>query len=142
MKKLMYVVAYVLALGFVACGSDDDIDCAKANVELSEAAVVFSQNIGSTEACNGYKTAIEAVLNNGCSPDDETTKIYKEQLKVLGDCKFGGQTCLNCTNNDVNFGVCRGENGNAFIQEYHEGVLTPRDSGVPFERYVELSDCK
>ncbi|EZH75160.1 hypothetical protein ATO12_10575 [Aquimarina atlantica] len=142
MKKLVYVVAYTLALGFAACGSDDDVDCAKANVDLSEAAAAYSQNIGSTEACTAYKTAIEVVLNNGCASDDETIKVYEEQLKILGDCKFGGQTCLNCTNNDITLRVCRGENGNAFIQEFHQGVLTPRDTGVPFEKYVELSDCK
>lgn len=137
----MYVAALVLALGFAACGSDDAIDCAKANVDLSESAVVYSQNIGSTDACNAYKAQIENVLNNGCSTNAETTEVYEKQLEILGDCKFGGRTCLICTNDKIDLVICRGENGNAFIQETERGDTTLRDTGVTFNRYVELSNC-
>ncbi|WP_108869016.1 hypothetical protein [Aquimarina aquimarini] len=143
MKKLMYVVACILALGFVACGSDDDksIDCAEANVTLTDAAIALSENIGSTDVCNDYKAAIENVLNNGCAADEESTKLFEEQLEILGDCKFGGRTCLVCTNEEIDLIICRGENGNAFIQEKIEGQITLRDTGVTFDRYVELSAC-
>jgi hypothetical protein len=143
MKKLVYVAACILALGFAACGSDNDvIDCSKATADLSAAAAEYNRTLGSTDACIAYKEALEEFLNNCVSDSDtEAIKVYEEVLKALGDCKFGGQTCFSCTNSDVALYVCRGENGNAFIQEYYQGILIPRDTGVPFEKYVELSDC-
>ncbi len=137
----MYAVAYVLTLGFAACGSDDDVDCGEANVALSEAAVAYGENQTSTDVCNAYRTALETVVINGCFADDEAKEALEEELKRIGDCTFSGRTCLSCTNSGITQTICRGENGNAFIVDGDEDT-EDKDTGIPYSRYIELSDCE
>ncbi len=143
MKKLRYVAICVLALGFFACGSDDDdeFDCSIGLTTIGETALKYSEN-GSTDNCSAYKTAIEDYLNNSCTEDKDFIKSYLGQLELLGDCTIAGKICLLCTNGEQDTFICRGENGNAFIQESNNGEITLRDTGVTFDRYVELSNCE
>ncbi len=132
----MYMATCLLVFGFTACKSDDDgINCEEANTMLSEAQNAYRSNIESTDACNAYRMALETVINNGCSGDDEEViNTLRQELAQLGDCTFSGRTCLVCTNSGIATVVCRGENGNAFIDD--------RDIGIPFARYIELSNCE
>ncbi len=133
MKKLIYVAACILTLGFTACSSDEDsFDCNAADLVLADTLLKYLEN-STTATCSAYKTAIENNLNNSCSLDADVIKGLRSELNVLGDCTFAGRVCLICTNSEVDEEVCRGENGNAFIGE--------RDLEIPFERYVELSTC-
>ncbi len=140
MRKLMYAVACILALGFASCGSDDDIDCVQANIDLSEAAVTYGENQTSTDICNAYRTALEIVLNNGCFADDEEKEGLEQELNRIGDCTFSGRTCLSCSNSGITQMVCRGDNGNAFIINPDKDI-DDKDTGIPYSRYVELSNC-
>ncbi|WP_062055808.1 hypothetical protein [Aquimarina longa] len=134
MKKIIYITAYILALGSVACGSDDDgINCTDAEKAVGNTAMKFNDD-ATKETCGAYKVALEDVINNNCSTTEEELKIYRLELKRIGDCTLPGIVCLSCTNSGITILVCRGPNGNAFIKE--------KDIGVPFERYVELSNCK
>ncbi len=133
MKKLMYLAVCIFALGFTSCKSDDDsFDCNAGDLVLADALLKYIEN-GTTATCDAYKTAIESSLANNCSLDADVIKGLREELRVLGDCTFAGRVCLICTNSNVDEEVCRGENGNAFIGD--------RDLEIPFERYVELSNC-
>ncbi|GGX19890.1 hypothetical protein [Aquimarina muelleri] len=143
MKKLMYVAVYILALGFYACGSDndDEFDCSAGTVAIAETGNKYREN-SSTDNCEAYKTAMEGYLNNSCTEDKELIKIYLSQLELLGDCTIAGKKCLLCKNGEQKTFICRGENGNAFIQESNNGEITLRDTGVTFDKYVELSNCE
>ncbi|WP_034229505.1 hypothetical protein [Aquimarina pacifica] len=137
-KLCMYAIAFVLTLGFTACKSDDDggVDCGEAGITLGETFAAYTAN-ESTDNCAEYKTAIEVFLSNNCDAGDEDEEIanfYRAELESLGDCTFAGLICLSCTNSGERILVCRGENGNAFIDD--------RDIEITFERYVELSDCE
>ncbi len=134
MKKLMYIAVSILALGLTHCKSDDDgFDCNAAAVTLGDAVTAYSEN-NTTATCQDYKEAIEDQINNNCITDEETVEALQLELRQLGDCTFSGRVCLSCTNSNVVETVCRGENGNAFIDD--------RDLDIPFERYVELSSCE
>ncbi|MEW7280502.1 hypothetical protein ABW636_18095 [Aquimarina sp. 2201CG1-2-11] len=136
MKKLIYVVAYILALGIVACGSDDGaepVDCGQARVEVADLGNTYRENT-STNNCSAYKTSIESYLSNSCSLDDDEKLIWEKELATLGDCTIAGKICLLCTNSDITIVVCRGENGSTFIDD--------KDIGVPFDTYVERSTCE
>lgn len=141
MRKLIYAFVYVLVLGFAACGSDDDVDCDEANVALSEAAVAYGENQNSTDVCNAYRMALETSIINGCFADDDEKEILEQELKRIGDCTFSGKTCLSCTNSEITLTICRGENGNAFIV-FDDDDTEDKDTGIPFSRYIELSDCE
>jgi len=133
MKKLMFLALYILALGFTSCNDDDSgYDCNAGDIILGDALLKYLEE-PTTATCNVYKMAIENQLNNTCSADEIVIKALQDELRVLGDCTFQGLVCLVCTNSQVTEVVCRGENGNAFIDD--------RDLEIPFERYVELSDC-
>ncbi len=133
MKKLMFLALYILALGFTSCKDDDSgYNCNAGDMILADAVLKY-QTEPTTATCSAYKMAIEGQLNNNCVLDETVIKALQDELKVLGDCTFQGFVCLVCTNNGISETVCRGENGNAFIGE--------RDLEIPFERYVELSDC-
>ncbi len=130
----MYMAVFALALAFTACGSDDDnFDCNEGNTVLADTLLAY-QETNSTDTCNAYRIAIENIIINNCSEDEEVIKGLQQELDQLGDCTFAGRTCLSCTNSGITLQVCRGENGNAFIEE--------KDTGVPFTRYVELSKCE
>lgn len=142
MKKLICIAVGILALGFCACGSDDDkFDCSTGLTAIEETALKYSEN-SSTNNCSAYKKAIEDYLNNSCTEDKDFIKSYLGQLELLGDCTIAGKICLLCKNGEQDTFVCRGENGNAFIQESNNGEITLRDTGVTFDKYVELSNCE
>ncbi len=134
MKKLIYVAAYILALGFVACASDDGepIDCGQTLVKLAELGNAYRED-ASIDNCNAYRSALESYLNNSCSLNDEEKLGWEKELAILGDCTTSGIICRICSNSDVSLVVCRGLNGNAYIDN--------EDIGIPFAKYVELSTC-
>ena len=136
MKKLIYVVTYILALGIVACGNDDDsepVDCGQTRVEVADLRNTYTET-ASTNNCSAYKTALESYLSYSCCLNDEEKLEWDKELVTLGDCTIAGRICLICTNSEVTIEVCRGENGSTFIDD--------RDIGVPFDTYVERSICE
>lgn len=128
----MYMAVCILALGINSCKEDDGFDCNAAATRLGDATTAYFEN-NTTATCQEFKEAIEESIINNCITDEEVVKGLQDQLNTLGDCKFSGRICFICTNNEISEEVCRGENGNAFIGE--------RDLEIPFERYVELSNC-
>ncbi len=134
----IYAIAFLLMFGGIACKSDDDssVDCGEAGITLGETFAAYTEN-ESTDNCQEYKEAIEVFLSNNCDAGDEEENLanfYRDELDRLGDCTFSGLICLQCTNSGEQILVCRGPNGNAFIDD--------RDIEITFERYVELSNCE
>ncbi|HNP19112.1 MAG TPA: hypothetical protein PKL31_11795 [Fulvivirga sp.] len=85
MKKMIYLAGVVLALGFTACGSDDDggaVDCLAQTNAVSDAASAYLTD-QSTANCNAYKTALQNYLNAGCAVDEASKASFEASLKNL-----------------------------------------------------------
>jgi len=89
MKKLMYVAALGMALGFASCGADDVIDavtdlaCESTEAALkSDVTDAIAAHANSTSTtCTALKTAIEAYRESPCGSAD----AYATELSALPD---------------------------------------------------------
>lgn len=138
MKNFMMIGLFIAALGFTACGNDDDQpSCASIEIRGEAAGEAYLAE-PSEATCTELKAALQAYLDADCAEDAEDIADIESTIALLGDCTNGGgdsEDCVTCDAYEIQGSqvpateVCKGENGNAFVLNI--------DTGIAFDTYID-----